>query len=103
MAIETAHLPHHLCRGLLQFDLENRSLYEILRQEYGLSLCLARQTFQVSLSTPREMELLGLTSQSPMLLTERVTYLKEGLPVECVRSVYRGDRYKVHTILRCDA
>jgi DNA-binding GntR family transcriptional regulator len=32
-----------------------------------------------------------------LLVTEQITYLDSGKPIEFVRSVYRGDRYRLQT------
>ena len=99
LCLETPHLPHHLCPDILQHDLESRSLYAILRNEYGLKLGEASQTIEAALANEREIELLHLHAPSPVLLIERKTLLDGGHVIEYVKSAYRGDRYKFYTTL----
>lgn len=99
MALETAHLPHHLCPNILQYDLATRSLYEILRTQYRLKLAKAKQTIEATLANEREAELLDLSMSSPILLMERTTFLEGGQVIEYVKSAYRGDKYKLHVVL----
>ncbi len=100
LALETAHIPHHLCPGLLQYDLTTSSLYEIFRTKYGFRLGKAKETLEATMANDRERELLGLAGPGPVLLIERVTCLEDGPVIEYVKSAYRGDRYKFHTVLQ---
>ena len=49
---------------------------------------------------PEEAELLSVPVHSPAFLFERTTHSEQGEVVEFVRSVYRGDRYRLVTDLR---
>jgi GntR family transcriptional regulator len=95
MALQTIYLPHALCPGLLEFDLEQGSLYEILRTRYGLQLANAESAAGADLASDEEAALLGLTKPAALLVTEQITYLDTGEPIEFARSVYRGDRYRL--------
>ena len=52
------------------------------------------------MTSPEEAELLGVPVHSPAFLFERTTQSDGGEVVEFVRSVYRGDRYRLVTELR---
>jgi GntR family transcriptional regulator len=47
-----------------------------------------------------EAQYLGVPAGSAALLLERVTFDDRDRPFEYVKSVYRGDRYRVTTVLR---
>ena len=47
-----------------------------------------------ALASPEEAELLGSDVGLPMLLLSRHSFDADERPVEWVRSIYRGDRYK---------
>lgn len=94
MAIETTHLPLSRFRGLA-LELEaGGSLYRVLRESFGVELGHADETIETALASPEEAELLGADVGLPMLLLSRHSFDTEGRPVEWVRSIYRGDRYK---------
>ncbi len=97
MALQTLYLPHALCPGLVERDLEKGSLYEILRHEYGLHLASAESAAGADLADDEEAALLMLTTPAALLVTEQLTYLDTGQPIEFARSVYRGDRYRLQT------
>ncbi|MGC8817508.1 MAG: GntR family transcriptional regulator [Candidatus Bipolaricaulaceae bacterium] len=98
MALNISILPYHLVPGLEEEDLESSSLYEILERRHGLLLARAEQTLEPALADPHTAELLGVAVGAPLLLVEGVVFLKNGVPVEWVRILYRGDRYRFHIV-----
>ena len=97
IAIQTTWLPHHACPTLLHHDLETRSLFDILRQEYGLRLARGETNIGAALAGPDELRLLELHPPAAVLISEQTTFLDNGEVIEFVRSVFRGDRYTLHT------
>ncbi len=57
------------------------------------------QTIEPTLLDEDEAAHLGAAAQAPALLFERTSRSADDVPFEFVRSVYRGDRYKVRTEL----
>ncbi len=99
MALETSHLRYDLARGVLDVDLRKGSLYEELRKG-GVRIARAEQSYEATLVNDLEARYLGLPAGSAALLIERVTFDDRDRPFEFVKSVYRGDRYRVTTVLR---
>jgi GntR family transcriptional regulator len=100
LAIEEAYIRHQVCPGILGYDFSKESLYNILATQYNTILVRAEQTMEASLATSKETDLLQITSPSPVLRIERLSYNEQNLLVEYVKSTYRGDRYKFHTTLQ---
>lgn len=94
MAIETTHLSAKRFPALRRSLVKYTSLYTALAEVYGVRLAEAEETIETSLATPREAGLLGTDVGLPMLMLSRHSLDGTGQPVEWVRSVYRGDRYK---------
>lgn len=94
MALETTHLSTGRFRGLRRYVTSGGSLYQVLRERYGTEMGHAEETIETALASPAEAELLGADVGLPMLLLSRHSFDTEGQPVEWVRSIYRGDRYK---------
>lgn len=94
MAIETTHLALSRFRGLRRYITEGASLYQTLRDRFEVQMGHAEETIETALASPEEAELLGADVGLPMLLLSRHSFDTDGEPVEWVRSVYRGDRYK---------
>jgi GntR family transcriptional regulator len=100
MAIETLHVREALVPGLTAPDLERRSFYEILEGRFGITIVGGRQTIEPTVTNEEESEALGVPLHSPAFQFERTTNSESGEIVEYVRSIYRGDRYKLVTDLR---
>lgn len=99
MALETTHLPLARFKGLRKHVSAGGSLYAVLREHYDVEMHRAEETIETALAGPQEAELLGADVGMPMLLLSRHSFGGDGKPVEFVRSIYRGDRYKFTTIL----
>jgi GntR family transcriptional regulator len=99
MALETTMLPVSICPGLRREDLENQSLYKVLMERWGIQLDYATQSLEPILAPPYEATLLHVAPGAPLLLMHRVTYDQDGRAFEHVKSLYRGDRYKLVTEL----
>jgi GntR family transcriptional regulator len=99
MAIETLHMPRALLPELTTADLEDSSLYEYLR-ERDIALWSGSQVIETTVTNDEESTLLDLPVLSPAFLFERITHDRQGHVIEYVRSVYRGDRYRLLAELR---
>ena len=99
LAIETVHLPHHLCSNLLRHNFAVESLYDVLEHKYGYRLTRADQTIEAALAGPREIALLQLVPPAAVLTMERLTFTDQNILIEYVQSTYRGDRYKFRSAL----
>jgi GntR family transcriptional regulator len=97
MALQTNYLPHALCPGVLKYNLENESLFAILRNTYGLHLVRNTNAVEAALANEEQAALLGLNRPAPLLINEQITYLDTNQVIEFVRSVYRADRYRLRT------
>jgi GntR family transcriptional regulator len=92
LSVQNAHLPAERCPQLEANDL-NSSLYRLLDEKYGLKLWTGREVLRARPASPYEAELLQIHEGSCMLYVERITYTVEGIPIEYLESVWRGDRY----------
>ena len=81
--------------GLTAVDLEERSFYELLRDRFHIAPVSGIQTVEPTVTNDDESELLGVPLHSPAFLFERITRAASGDVVEYVRSIYRGDRYRL--------
>jgi GntR family transcriptional regulator len=95
--IESYTIPLARFPGLDGFDLEQRSIYEVMESEYGVTIARARQSFEPVAASVFESELLGVELRSPLMLERRVTYDAHDRPVEVGKDRYRGDRFRFVT------
>ncbi len=94
IAIQNAFVRHRFCPGILERGLLEGSLYKTLEESYGLRLGRAIQTVEAKPADEYEARLLALEVGQPVLVLERLTFLADGNPIEYVRSIYHGDRYR---------
>jgi GntR family transcriptional regulator len=99
MAIETLHVPAAMVPGLTPKDLEETSFYELLSQRYAIEIAGGVQTIEPTVTNEEESDALGVPLHSPAFQFERTTRSDSGVIVEFVRSIYRGDRYRLVTEL----
>jgi GntR family transcriptional regulator len=72
-------------------------LIGVLPERFGVPVAVADQWISAIRLTEGEARLLGVSAELPALLFQRVTRDPDGAVVEYSRSLYRGDRYQVHT------
>jgi GntR family transcriptional regulator len=98
MCVETSYLPKSYVPWLLEEDLESGSLYRALESR-GIELVKAEEHLEATVVREMESELLTVPVGSPALLIERTTYTEGDRPIEYVKSLYRGDRYRFSAML----
>ena len=96
LLLEQARLPAERFPGLLAFDLERRSLYDILSERYSTRIVRAREAVEPVVLKRREAELLDLPTRSLALQIDGVAYAADGSAVEAARSFVRGDRTRYY-------
>lgn len=99
ISIETAHIPHQLCPGILKHDFSRQSLYAVFQQEYNIQLVHSEQSMEASLANDQELAMLCLVPPAPVMHIERITRDEREVVVEYIVSTYRGDRYRFFTSL----
>ena len=96
LILEQARLPAERFPGLLAFDLERRSLYDILSERYATRIVRAREAVEPISLRAREAGLLGVPTRSLALQIDGVAYGADGAAVEAARSFVRGDRTRYY-------
>jgi GntR family transcriptional regulator len=99
MAVETVYLDHARFADIAAELTADASLYALLEARYGVVPAGADETIETVLAPPAAARLLGTDAATPMLLLTRSTRDAAGLPIEYVRSLYRGDRFRFSTQL----
>ncbi|HEY7045287.1 MAG TPA: GntR family transcriptional regulator [Nocardioidaceae bacterium] len=95
MALEDLHVPSDIAPGLTGDDLEDTSFYELLAQRYQRPIVAGTQTVEPCLVSREEAKLLHVEVGAPAFLFERTSRIADGRVAEFVRSIYRGDRYRI--------
>ena len=99
IGLQTSYLSAARFPGLEHADIADRSLYQVLREEFGVAPTEAVETFTVGGVKGRDATLLEVPPRTCCFFVERVTYDQLGA-FEWVTSVMRGDRYRIRFALR---
>jgi len=95
ICLEVASIPYNMVSSLSK-DQITQSLYRTLENEKGISLLRAEQTVSATLASERVAELLDIKRGEAILLLRQVSYSKEDVPFEYVRTQYAGERYEFY-------
>jgi GntR family transcriptional regulator len=95
LLVETV-VPADLTPGLHRTRLENRSLYDLMRRQYGLRIVRAERWIDAVLPDERAQQLLGIAADEPLLRIESVAYGENGRPVEHYRALHRCQTSRLH-------
>lgn len=95
--LEQVWVPAHCFPGLENQDMNNRSVYEIMETEYGITMTKAQRTLEPVVATKFEAELLGIEVGAPLMLERRLGFDQNTNCVEFSKDLYRGDRFRFMT------
>ena len=88
IAIQYAHIPLHICKGLENENLSNVSLFAILKQKYSVYPAWTEAVVEASAALPEEATLLGLKVGEPVLVVRGISFNESFEIVESVRTIY---------------
>ncbi len=94
IALEVLYLNAERFDGITAALGEDVSFYQLLHVRYGVELDHADETIEAVIAGPREARLLGCAEPAALLQLSRLSIDSRGRPVEYVRSLYRGDRFR---------
>lgn len=99
MAIENVHLVAASVPHVAERMHDWTSLYELLREGYGIVPVRATQTIESAVASPAEARLLATDTGAPLMMLTRTSFDADDTAVEYTTSLYRGDRYRFVTTL----
>lgn len=97
IAYEVGYYPVRLMPGLANRDLS--SVYDILTSHYGINLARGEQVVSAESADAHQAHILDVPRRAPLLVQQRLTYAADGAAVELATSWYRGDRYRIHSVI----
>ncbi len=100
LIIERSYFVHDIFKPLLQFNLENESIYELMYRETSMRLGVADQSIEGVLAGPTSSKLLNIEANSPVLLIKRLIKMKNDRLFQYSEDMYRSDRlsFSIHTL-----
>ena len=95
--VETFSLPSALAPEIDAFDLSERSVYDVLENEYDVVVDRAQLSLEAVAISEFEAELLRVSIGAPAMLERHLAFDTTGRPVDYGYDVYRGDRVRFIT------
>lgn len=88
--------------GLLDHPLENRSLYAMLLENYGIQFEGAERWIEAASATKDEAEHLKIKKGTALIKIESRSYDRRGRQVEFFSALYRTDSARLHFTIKPD-
>ncbi len=95
IGIQTSYIALQEDQRVSREEMEKAgSLYRLLEEKFQIIPTEAEETLEVTLATSEEASLLQISPGAPLLLNERLMFDQNRQPMEFVKILYRGDRYR---------
>jgi GntR family transcriptional regulator len=89
-------LPGHRVPGFETRLAENKSVFQMLREVYGITLSRADRWLTAALPTPEQVERMGISAHTPLIAIESLAYDTDGMPLEYYEAVYNSSLARIH-------
>ena len=93
MAVETNLFPITYS-FLINENLNEKSLFEVLKKRSGTEVAISRRTLEICRATQQEAQQLKVVKGSPLLLIRSIAYSTENQPVFVGTQLINGERYQ---------
>lgn len=92
IALDRTWLPPQFGKLLADEDLENRTIYEILEQDYGIQIATGTYTIEACNAVAEQAQLLQIEERAALLVFDRTSFATDGRVVYLQQRFYRADR-----------
>ena len=95
--IEHAYFPYGRFAFLLNEDLENNSLYSVIKKSSGFDIevsCENSIELSASIANKEEAELLGIKAGTPLFVMKERVYDNTGRPVHVTKQIMLGNAFR---------
>ena len=89
-----SYLPLKVIPDLSLAELKDASIYTILKEKYNIKLLNAKEYLDPIIADDYYSKLLEVELNTPLFLTERITYTSDDRPIEFRKCVVRSDKFR---------
>lgn len=101
LALEYSYLNEEVVPGMDTEDLQG-SLYQLITHRRQIQVSRVIQSISCSLADEEESERLHISPDSPVLVMERVMYTADEQAFYWLKFIFRGDLYRIDSVLERD-
>lgn len=94
ICIEKDYISKDLCPKLNSFDIENNSLYEVLKSQYNISIDRGIEEITVIEASDHEAKLLNIKEKTPLIKQFGYIFSDEGDEVEYSENIMTIERFE---------
>lgn len=91
--LTTVYLPEKYASGIMAYDLEKQSLYDVLK-ENDIIINRVERVLEIKLLYGKQAKLLEVKENSPAHFISSIGYTEDNTPIEYSESYYPADRNK---------
>ncbi|GLC31867.1 GntR family transcriptional regulator [Clostridium omnivorum] len=99
MAIEYCYLPEKFFPNIIKYNMVHCSLYTIMKEEYNIHFNYMKQSLKAANLNKKEAEMLLGKPKGVGLVSERLMYNIEEVPIEFTKTIYNAERYTFNMVL----
>lgn len=100
LMVETSYLSVEKFPNLFQYDFSEVSLYNVIENEYGVSLLGGEEKIGITYTSAEEAGRLNVKEDTAVFFVKGITWSEAEEPVEYFLSLVRADRIKFSSILK---
>jgi GntR family transcriptional regulator len=88
LTVDTSLIPLDLFAGINTYDFEKRSLYDVMRKEFGINPSIVDVSIYPHIIDQRIADLFGIEAGTPLLLVKGQVSSEDNLQVELTQVIY---------------
>jgi GntR family transcriptional regulator len=89
-------IPGHKVPGMEKLDMDNRPIFQTLRERYGLTVQRAERWFTAELPDEEARTRMGVPAEAPLIGIESIAYDGDGGALEYYRAFYNTAVARIH-------
>ncbi|MDX8452329.1 GntR family transcriptional regulator [Mesorhizobium sp. VK9D] len=89
-------LPGHRVPGFENLDIEGQSIFQILKEKYGLVSKRAERWFCAAMPDAKVAQMMGIQMSVPLISIESIAYDPDDVPLEYYRAYYNSAVARIH-------
>lgn len=95
IVLQESYVNVELCPEIIDIDFAKDSLYSVIRKHYEEGITRAKDTIEAISADEETSKLLNTDVGFPILLSKRLAFIKNDIPIEYSNSLYRSDQYVI--------
>jgi GntR family transcriptional regulator len=89
-------LPGHKVPGMEKLDIHNRSVFQTIKEQYGLTVQRAERWFTAAMPDENAIERMGISKGAPLIAIESIAYDHDGAALEYYKAFYNSAVARIH-------